>query len=138
MLLTMRERRRVLVVASIALFFSVLVWFNYSAVFPLIVEKWGLSGTEAGIVFSAFQAGYLVAIIPAGWLVDRYSPRWVIAIGATGTGLPSLAFTAVADGFLVGTFLRFLSGLFVASVYVPGMRFVSDWYPENARGRAPG
>lgn len=123
---------------SVVLFFSVLVWFNYSAVLPLIVKEWGLSGAEAGIVFSAFQAGYLVTIVPAGWLADRYSPRWVIAVGAMGTGLPSLAFTAIADGFLVGTFLRFLSGLFVAGVYVPGIRLVSDWYPAGIRGRALG
>ncbi|RZV11081.1 sugar phosphate permease [Natrinema hispanicum] len=134
----MQERRRVLVVTSVALFLSVLVWFNYSAVLPLIVEEWGLSGTEAGIVFGALQAGYLVAIVPAGWLADRYSPRWVIAVGATGTALPSLAFAAVADGVLVGTVLRFLSGLFVAGVYVPGMRFVCDWFPETTRGRALG
>lgn len=134
----MQERRRALAVSSIALFFSVLVWFNYSAVLPRIVEEWGLSGTEAGIVFGALQAGYLVAIIPAGWLADYYSPRWVIAVGATGTALPSLAFAAVADGFLVGTILRFLSGMFVAGVYVPGMRFVSDWFPEVTRGRALG
>jgi MFS family permease len=133
-----KERTRVLIVAAIALFFSVLVWFNYSAVLPLVVEEWGLSGTQAGIVFGAFQAGYLVAIVPAGWLADRYSPRWVIAIGATGTGLPSLGFAVIADGFLIGTVLRFLSGLFVAGVYVPGMRFVSDWYPEAVRGRALG
>lgn len=134
----MQERRRVLVVTSIALFFSVLVWFNYSAVLPRIVEEWGLSGTEAGIVFGALQAGYLVAIVPAGWLADYYSPRWVIAVGATGTALPSLAFAAVAEGFFVGTILRFLSGVFVAGVYVPGMRFVSDWFPEVTRGRALG
>jgi len=138
MTLPEKERTRVLVVTATALFFSVLVWFNYSAVLPLIVEEWGLSGTQAGIVFGAFQAGYLVAVVPAGWLADRYSPRWVIAIGATGTGLPSLGFALVADGFLIGTALRFLSGLFVAGVYVPGMRFVSDWYPEAVRGRALG
>lgn len=134
----MRERRRVLVVASTALFFSVLVWFNYSAVLPLAVEEWGLSGLEAGIIFGAFQAGYLVAIVPAGWLADRNSPRWVIAVGAFGTGLPSLAFAVVADGFVTGTLLRFLSGVFVAGVYVPGMRLVSDWFPESIRGRAMG
>ncbi|MCQ4332238.1 MFS transporter [Natronomonas sp. F2-12] len=134
----MRERRRVLGVTAAALFFSVLVWFNYSAVLPLVVEEWGLSGTQAGIVFGAFQAGYLVAIVPAGWLADRYSPRWVIAVGATGTGVPSLLFAGFAEGFLRGTVLRFLSGLFMAGVYVPGMRFVSDWFPESVRGRALG
>ena len=134
----MRERRWVLVVMSTALFVSVLVWFNYSAVLPLIVEEWDLSGIEAGIIFGAFQAGYLVAILPAGRLADRYSPRWVVAVGATGTGIPSLLFAAAADGFVLGTLLRFLSGLFVAGVYVPGMRFLSEWFPEAVRGRAIG
>lgn len=111
----MRERQTVLVVTSVVLFCSVLVWFNYSAVLPFVVQEWDLSGTEAGIVFGAFQAGYLVAIVPAGILADRYSPRWVISIGAAGTALPSLVFAIVADSLLIGTLLRFTSGLFVAA-----------------------
>lgn len=134
----MRERRRILIVTASALFFSVLIWFNYSAVLPFVVEEWGLSGTEAGVVFGAFQAGYLVAILPAGWLADRYSPRWLIAVGATGTAVPSLGFALLADGYLSGVVLRFLSGLFVAGVYVPGMRFITDWFPPAIRGRAMG
>ncbi|WP_331236016.1 MFS transporter [Natronorarus salvus] len=131
-------RRRMLAVASAALFLSVLVWFNYSAVLPFVVDEWELSGTEAGIVFGAFQAGYLLAIVPAGMLADRYSPRWVIAVGATVTGIGSLAFAAGATGFLDGTLLRFLSGIGMAGVYVPGMRFVADWYAESGRGTAMG
>ena len=100
MVVPAKERTRVLVVAGIALVLSVLVWFNYSAVLPLVVEEWGPSGIRAGIVFGAFQAGYLVAILPAGWLADRWSPRWIIAVGATGTGLPSLGFAVVAADFL--------------------------------------
>ncbi len=134
----MREQNRALTLASIVLFFSVLVWFNYSAVLPSIVEEWNLSGVQAGVIFGAFQAGYLLSIIPAGRLADRYSPRWIIAIGAVGTGVPSLGFAMLADGFVVGTVLRFLSGMFVAGVYVPGMRFISDWFSEAARGRALG
>lgn len=103
-LFRVQERKQVLAVTSVALFFSVLVWFNYSAVLPLIVEEWELSGVEAGIIFGAFQAGYLVAILPVGRLADRYSPRWVIAVGATGTGIPSLAFAVLADGFLLGQY----------------------------------
>ena len=125
-------------VTSSVLLASVLVWFNYSAVLPLIVEEWGLSGTRAGIVFAAFQAGYLVAILPAGLIADRYSPRWALSAGAVGTGTASLAFGLVAAGFASGTLLRFVSGIFMAGVYVPGMRFVSDWYPSAIRGRALG
>ena len=38
MIVPAKERTRVLVVAGIALFF-VPVWFNYSAVLPLVVEE---------------------------------------------------------------------------------------------------
>lgn len=133
-----RTRTRNLAVACLALLLSVLVWFNYSAVLPPIVAEWGLSGTRAGVVFAAFQVGYLLAIVPMGWLADRYRPRWVIAIGGSGTGAASLAFAFLADGFLAGTLLRLLAGTFVAGVYVPGMRFVTDWYPQATRGRALG
>jgi MFS family permease len=134
----MRDRTRMLAVATGTLLLSVLVWFNYSAVLPLIVDDWGLSGTDAGVIFGAFQAGYMLAIIPMGMLADRYSPRPVVAVGAVGTGVASLAFAGAADGFLVGTALRFLGGMAMAGIYVPGMRFVSDWYPEAERGRAMG
>lgn len=133
-----RTRSRMLAVASVSLLLSILVWFNYSAVLPRIVAEWELSGIHAGLIFSAFQAGYLVAIIPAGLLVDRYSPRWVIAVGATTTGAASLGFAAVATGVFTGTALRFVAGLGMAGVYVPGMRFVADWYAETARGTAMG
>jgi MFS family permease len=133
-----RARTRMLAVAGASLFLSVLVWFNYSAVLPLVVDDWGLSGLRAGVVFGVFQAGYLLAIIPVGVLVDRHSPRYVIAAGATITGLFSLAFALLADGFLAGTVLRFLAGIGMAGVYVPGMRFVTDWYAEGERGRAMG
>jgi MFS family permease len=85
-----RDRTRALAAVSTTLLLSVLVWFNYSAVLPLIVADWGLSPVRAGIVFGAFQAGYLVTIVPLGVLVDRRAARPVIAAGATGTGLASL------------------------------------------------
>lgn len=127
-----------LAVASVSLLLSVLVWFNYSAVLPLVVEDWGLSGTRAGIVFGAFQAGYLLSVVPAGVLADRRSARVVIAGGAFVAGAASLGFALVADGFLAGTVLRGLAGVGMAGVYVPGMRFVAGWFPESVRGRAMG
>jgi MFS family permease len=127
-----------LLVASVSLLLSVLVWFNYSAVLPLVVADWGLSGTRAGVVFGAFQAGYLLSVVPAGALADRRSARVVVAAGAALAGGASLAFALVADGFVAGTALRALSGVGMAGVYVPGMRFVAAWYPASARGRAMG
>ncbi|MFB6160462.1 MAG: MFS transporter [Haloferacaceae archaeon] len=133
-----RRRTRMLSVASGSLLLAVLVWFNYSAVLPRVVADWGLSGLRAGVVFGAFQAGYLLAVVPAGMVADRRSPRHVIAAGAATAGVASLAFAGLADGFLVGTALRFVAGVGMAGVYVPGMRFVTAWYPPEERGRAMG
>lgn len=127
-----------LAVTSGVMLLSVLVWFNYPAVLPLVVEDWGLSGAVAGLIFGAFQAGYLLAVIPAGAVADRHSPRWIIGVGAAGTGLASLGFAVLATGPVSGIVLRGVAGAFMAGVYVPGMRFLSDWYPERARGRALG
>lgn len=127
-----------LAVTSLTLLSTVLVWFNYSAVLPQIVDAWSLTGLKAGVIFSAFQAGYLVTIVPMGMAADRYSARWTISVGAIGTGTSSLAFALFATGFVSGTLLRFVAGLFMAGVYVPGMRFLSDWYPSAVRGRAIG
>jgi MFS family permease len=134
----MQERTRVLAVASATLLAAVLVWFNYSALLPLIVDDWGLSGFQAGAVFGAFQAGYVVAILPAGRLADRFSTRGVVAAGASGTGIASLGFAALATGFWSGVGFRAVAGVFMAGVYVPGMRLLSEWYPESARGTALG
>ena len=134
----MEERTRALAVTSSVLLLSVLVWFNYSALLPRIVDVWSLSGVQAGALFAAFQAGYVLAALPAGILADGYPTRRVIAVGASGTGVASLAFAALATGFYSGVSLRFLAGAFMAAVYVPGMRFLSEWYPESVRGRALG
>jgi MFS family permease len=133
-----RPNVRMLVVASATLLLSGLLWFNYSAVLPTVVEDWGLSGFQAGVVYGAFQAGYLLGVIPFGILADRYAPRSVIAVGATVAAVPSLAFGVVADGVLVGTILRFLSGIGMAAVYTPGMRFISEWFEAANRGTAMG
>jgi len=133
-----RPNVQMLAVASATLLLSGLLWFNYSAVLPTVVDRWDMSGVHAGVVYGAFLAGYLLAVIPFGMLADRHAPRPVIAVGATGSAVASLAFGVVADGVLVGTVLRFLSGVGMAAVYVPGMRFVSEWFEPATRGTAMG
>jgi len=116
---------------------SSLLWFNYSAVLPLIVNEWALSGIRASIIYSAFQAGYILLVIPIGMLSDRYDTRKVAASGATVAALASLCFALLARGFVTGTLLRFIAGLGMAGVYVPGMQYVSDSYQAD-RGWAIG
>ncbi len=64
-----------------------------SFVLPL-VENWGWTTAQANLPFTVMIIVFSVAMIPAGWLQDRYGPRKVALIGAilffVGYGLASL------------------------------------------------
>lgn len=64
-----------------------------SFVLPL-VENWGWSTTQANLPFTLMIIVFSVAMIPAGWLQDKFGPRKVAAAGAVlffvGYGLASL------------------------------------------------
>jgi len=63
-----------------------------SFVLPL-VNNWGWSTAEANLPFTVMIIVFSLAMIPAGWLQDRYGPRKIAAIGAgmflVGYGLAS-------------------------------------------------
>ncbi|MEF8802216.1 MAG: MFS transporter [Halolamina sp.] len=134
----MRERARVLAVTSAVLFLAGLVWYNYSALLPIVADDFGFSGFQSGVVFAAFQLGYVIAILPAGVLADRYDARVIVAAGTTGTGLATVGFAALTDGFQTAAVFRLLAGAAITGVYVPGMRLLTDWYEADDRGGAFG
>lgn len=68
---------------------------------PDMAKELGLSPVQMGYVFSAFAWSYVLAQIPGGWLLDRYSVKWVYA-----------AAVALWSGFtLVQGAVGFFSGL---------------------------
>lgn len=134
----MKAASRVLVVLSVAVGFVSFSWTNYSAVLPLIIADLDLSGTEAGVIYSAYFVGYVVAILPAGYIADRYSTRALVGVTAAGSGLFGIAFALMTVGVVTGSLFRLLAGACFAGVYVPGIRLLSDWFDAGRRGRAIG
>ncbi|MGU3555102.1 MFS transporter [Methylobacterium radiotolerans] len=108
---------------------------------PDMAKELGLSPVQMGYVFSAFAWSYVLAQIPGGWLLDRYSVKWVYA---AAVALWS-AFTLVqgAVGFFTGLTavvllfaLRLAVGLTEAPVFPANARIVSAWFPTRERGMA--
>jgi MFS family permease len=66
-----------------------------SPALPAIQESLALSATGAGLVFSIFFAGRLIANLPATWLVERAGPKWTAVAGSgallLGSGLAAVA-----------------------------------------------
>ena len=41
--------------------FIMLVFINYSAILPILKAEWEMSNTQAGIIFSVYQLGYIAS-----------------------------------------------------------------------------
>src|SRR5438067_2285839 len=77
------------------------VFLNYvdrgalSIAMPQIRTELNLNHANLGLLASAFFVTYALLQIPAGWLVDRFNVKWVLAGGFTvwslATGLTGYA-----------------------------------------------
>jgi len=54
---------------------------SVSPLAPFLKEDLELTSTQVGFFMSAAAFGYTLALIPAGWLVDRIGIRWLLLIG---------------------------------------------------------
>jgi ACS family glucarate transporter-like MFS transporter len=100
-----------------------------------------LDALRMGYLFSGFSWAYVIAQIPAGWLLDRFGTKRVYGIsillwsvlaaaaGFAGYLKLSLVFIAIFA-------LRFLSGLAQSPVFPGNGRIVAAWFPSTERGMA--
>ncbi len=107
---------------------------SYAASLPLVREEWGLTATEAGLVFSAYQAGYVAATLLLLPLTDRVDSRWVLLASAALSAAGNLLFPLWASDFVSGACLRFVAGVALVGVYMPGIRVVAESFPPERRG----
>lgn len=115
-----------------------LVFSNFNAVLPILQPEWGLSNTEAGLIFTAYQVGYILAVAILSTLTDWVEPRRIYLTGALWAGLAGLAFAFWAQGFLSALCWRTLGGIGLAGTYMPGMRMVAERFDAARRGFAMG
>jgi sugar phosphate permease len=86
---------------------------------------------------SAFFWMYALFQLPAGWLGDRYGPRYVLALYLFFWSLCT-ALMGFANGFAALFMLRLGCGLFEAGAYPLAAGIVKTWMPASVRGLASG
>jgi ACS family glucarate transporter-like MFS transporter len=101
----------------------------------------GLDSVSMGYLFSAWAWSYVLAQIPAGWLLDRFGSKrvygagiflwscFVFLMGFTGFLRGSVAFAVLFA-------LLFLTGFALAPAFPGNGRFVANWFPTAERGTA--
>ena len=113
---------------------TLLVFSNFSALLPLLQREWGLSNSEAGLIVSFYQFGYIGAVMILATLTDYMPPRRIYLASAFWTAAASVGFAGWADSFLSAVLLRGAVGLGLAGTYMPGMRMVAERFAHGGRG----
>ncbi len=115
-----------------------LIFVAYSASLGLLKHDWGLSSAQAGLIQSAWHAGYLVSLFAVGFLADRYGAKRTFLAASIAACASGLAFSLFADGFVSALLLHGLAGLCSGGSYTPGLTLVSERFPAVRRGRMMG
>lgn len=109
-----------------------------AAVLPEISRAWHLSASEAGWISGIYFAGYAVAVPILSSLTDRIDGRRVFLASTLLAAGSSLAFSAMADSFWTGLALRFLGGVALGGVHMPGLKLLAERASGQAQARGSG
>lgn len=117
---------------------TMLVLLNYSAVLPILKEEWQLTNAQAGLIFSSYQAGYILLVVLLSTLTDYVDTKKIYVFSALWAGAAGILFALFARGFDSALILRSLTGFGLAGTYMPGLKMVSARFEPEERGGAVG
>ena len=132
-------RTRALILLAAVELLAMGLWFGVSAVAPQIADQWRLDVRSAAWLTLAVQIGFVAGTLVSAVfnLPDIIRPRYLVAacaiLGAVANAVLAWGVTSVGPAIV----LRFLTGVFLAGVYPPGMKLIATWY-RDGRGFALG
>jgi len=98
----------------------------FPALLPTFQAEWQLSNTAAGWISAAYYAGYMILVPVLTSITDRIDARRIMGLGALFAAMSAVGYAYLAQGFWSALVLRFLSGVSLAGIYMPGLKVVSD------------
>jgi MFS transporter, ACS family, D-galactonate transporter len=126
---------RVLVLLGFSVFINYIDRANLSVAAPLLKDELGLSHAQLGLLLSAFFWTYACMQILAGWLVDRFEVKWVLAIGFFLWSLAT-AFTGALHAFSALLVIRIILGVGESVAYPAYAKIFANHFVESQRGFA--
>jgi len=120
------SRYRLTLLVCLAEIFGLASIAAFPALLPTFMTEWRLSHTEAGWVSAAYYAGYMILVPVLAGITDRMDARKIMGMGAFLGALTAIVFALSAQGFWSALILRFIAGISLAGIYMPGLKVVSD------------
>lgn len=117
---------------------SLSAWMTATAVSGELQARWALGAGQVGLLTTTVQLGFVAGTALAALLnlADILPSRVLFAVSAAATAAVNAALLVV-PGYRSALVVRFVTGVFLAGVYPPGMKMVSTWF-RSARGLAIG
>lgn len=127
----------VLALLGFSVFINYIDRSNLAVAASLLKDELGLSGSQLGILLSAFFWSYGLFQILSGWLVDRFNVNWVMAGGfllwSAATGA-----TGLAHGFVALLVLRLILGVGESVAFPSYSKIMAKYFPGAKRTSANG
>ena len=132
-------RWRALFLLSLAELLGMSLWFSAAAVVPALQIEWKLTDADVSWLTIAVQLGFVFGTLVSAFLnlPDIISVRYLFAASAFAGAMTNATFGLYAGDPNTGMVLRFLTGMFLAGVYPPGMKIMATWF-KHGRGMALG
>ena len=129
---------RATILLSFGLVANLAPQMTFAATLYEIAVDWALDAGQSGWIGGIYFAGYALAVPFLASVTDRIDGRWVYVIGALLGAAASFAFAVFAHGFVVALVLRFVGGVGLAGVHMPGLNLLMDRVDRFHQGRSAG
>lgn len=115
---------------SVSMVALALARLSYGLLLPFMRDDLSLSFQQAGNLGTATSFGYLLLVLPAGYLTRHYGPRAVILCGLC---LMMAGFTGMsaAHGYSLLLLWMVILGIGTALTYTPVITYIVGWFPER-------
>jgi MFS transporter, ACS family, D-galactonate transporter len=108
---------------------------NLSIAAPMLKDELHISGSQLGVLLSAFFWTYACLQPVSGWLVDRLKVNWMLA-GGFFLWSAATATTGIVHTFAALFVLRLVLGMGESVAYPSYSKIIATNFPEEHRGLA--
>ncbi|MBS0396244.1 MAG: MFS transporter [Proteobacteria bacterium] len=128
---------RLVLLMALSLFINYVDRGNLATAGPLIQDELHLSGKQFGALLSGFYLTYVLAMVPGGWLADRYGAKFTLGLGAALWSVATLL-TGFSGSFAAIMALRLVLGLGETAAFPSSSKLIATCVDRAHIGIANG
>lgn len=106
---------------------------SFTFAMPGLMQELHFDKSQLGILATVFSLTYGISKFVSGFLSDRSSPRYFMALGLFATGIINILF-GLSSSLLLFVLLWGFNGWFQGCGWPPCARFLMHWYSHSERG----